>query len=67
MAIGVSFDIHSFRIVVGSESSEYWKAFAWTMLYGLTFATITTLVVVPSMLSLKYRLLEKRKGLEAVH
>lgn len=62
MAIGVSFDIRSFGIVIGSESAEYWKAFAWTMLYGLTFATITTLVVVPSMLSLKYRWVERRKG-----
>ncbi|MFW5644251.1 MAG: efflux RND transporter permease subunit, partial [Alkalispirochaeta sp.] len=51
MAIGMSFDIHTFRVVLGSESAEFWKAFAWTMLYGLTFATVTTLVVVPSMLS----------------
>ena len=61
MAVGVSFDIHTFHIVIGSESAEYWKAFAWTMLYGLTFATVTTLVVVPAMLALKYRVLEKRR------
>jgi multidrug efflux pump len=67
MAIGVSFDIRSFGIVIGSESAEYWKAFAWTMLYGLTFATITTLVVVPSMLSLKYRWIERRNGAITVH
>lgn len=67
MALGVSFSIHEFRVIVGSESSEFWKAFAWTMLYGLTFATISTLVVVPSMLSLKYRLLERRRGAGSVH
>jgi multidrug efflux pump len=67
MALGVSFSVHEFRVVVGSESSEYWTAFAWTMLYGLTFATVTTLVVVPAMLSLKYRILEKRRGAAAVH
>lgn len=61
MALGVSFSVHEFRVVVGSESSEYWTAFAWTMLYGLTFATITTLVVVPALLSLKYRLLDRRR------
>lgn len=61
MAIGVSFDIHTFRVVVGSESAEYWKAFAWTMLYGLTFATVTTLVVVPAMLSVKYRVIEGKR------
>ena len=65
MAIGVSFDIRTFRFVFGSESAEYWKAFAWTMLYGLTFATLSTLVVVPSMLSIKYRVLERRKGAAA--
>jgi multidrug efflux pump subunit AcrB len=67
MALGVSFSIHEFRFIVGSESSEYWKAFAWTMLYGLTFATVTTLVVVPSMMSVKYRITERRKGAVAVH
>jgi multidrug efflux pump subunit AcrB len=62
MALGISFSVHELRVIVGSESSEYWRAFAWTMLYGLSFATITTLVVVPAMLSLKYRRLERRKG-----
>jgi multidrug efflux pump subunit AcrB len=59
MAVAVSFDIHTFRIVIGSESAEYWQAFAWTMLYGLSFATVTTLIVVPAMLALKYRVLER--------
>ncbi len=67
MALGVSFSVHEFRFIVGSESAEYWKAFAWTMLFGLTFATITTLVVVPSMMSIKYRLTERRRGRIAVH
>ncbi len=66
MAVGVSFDIHEFKMVIGSESAEYWKSFAWTMLYGLSFATLSTLVVVPSMLSIKYRILERRKGSAAV-
>ncbi len=66
MALGVSFSVHEFRVIVGSESSEYWRAFAWTMLYGLTFATVTTLIVVPAMLSIKYRLLEKRRNKKAV-
>jgi len=60
MAFGFSFDIHTFRFISGSESAEYWKAFSWTMLYGLSFATIMTLVVVPALLTLKYRMLAKR-------
>lgn len=66
MAVGVSFDVRTLRFLVGSESSEYWKAFSWTLLHGLTFATITTLVVVPSLLSVKYRILERRRGLAAI-
>jgi multidrug efflux pump subunit AcrB len=61
MAIGVSFDIHSFTIQVGSESAEYWKAFALTMLFGLSFATVMTLVVVPSLLTIKYRFLDRHR------
>ncbi len=67
MAIGVSFDIHTFRLQIGSESSVYWQSFAWTMLYGLTFATVSTLVVVPSLLSIKYRVLQRRRGTAAIH
>ncbi len=59
MALGVSFSVHDFRLVLGSESSEWWTSFAWTMLFGLTFATVMTLVVVPTLLTIKYRFLEK--------
>ncbi|SIP87544.1 Multidrug efflux pump subunit AcrB [Alkalispirochaeta americana] len=71
MALGISFSVHEFRVIVGSESSEYWTAFAWTMLYGLSFATITTLVVVPALLTIKYRALERlrqrKEPREAAH
>ncbi|MFP4012055.1 MAG: hypothetical protein ACLFUM_10145 [Spirochaetaceae bacterium] len=61
MAVGVNFDVHRFAIRVGSESAEYWKAFVLTMLFGLSFVTIMTLVVVPSLLTLKYRFLDRRR------
>jgi hypothetical protein len=35
------------------------------MLYGLTFATVSTLVVVPAMLSLKYRANDSRAARRA--
>lgn len=68
MALGVSIDVHpgSFGIQVGSESSEFWKAFAWAMIYGLSFATVMTLVMVPCMLALSFRLFPpKGRGEEA--
>ncbi len=57
MAFGVSLDIHpsSFGIQIGSEMSDFWTAFAWAMIYGLTFATIMTLIMVPCMLSIYFR------------
>ncbi|MBN1602813.1 MAG: efflux RND transporter permease subunit [Chitinispirillaceae bacterium] len=57
MALGISIDIHpsSFGIQTGSEMTEFWTAFAWAMIYGLTFATIMTLVMVPCMLSLYFK------------
>ncbi|MBD3322022.1 MAG: MMPL family transporter, partial [Chitinivibrionales bacterium] len=57
MAIGASLDVHpgSFGIQLGSESSEFWRPFAWAMIFGLTFATIMTLVMVPCMLSIFFK------------
>jgi len=60
MAMGVSFDIHALTVQIGSEQSEFWKAFAWSMIYGLSFATVVTLVIVPTMLTLKHRHYDRR-------
>ncbi len=58
MAFGVSIDIHpgTAGIQVGSEMSDFWKAFAWATVYGLTFATVMTLVMVPCMLSIYFKI-----------
>ncbi|MGD9200580.1 MAG: efflux RND transporter permease subunit [Chitinispirillia bacterium] len=60
MAIGISFDIHKFTWQFGSESGQYWIAFAWAMIFGLSFATTMTLVLVPSLLSINYRLFKPK-------
>lgn len=62
MALGAAFDIRTLRFVIGSEQSEFWKAFAWAMIYGLSFATVMTLVVVPSLLAVKYRFIGRKGG-----
>lgn len=61
MALGVSFDVHTFRFLVGSEQSEFWKSFAWAMIYGLSFATVMTLLIVPALLSVKFSTLDRMK------
>ncbi len=62
MALGVSFDFHVFTLQVGSEQSMFWQAFAWAMIYGLSFATVMTLVVVPTMLTLKFSVRDRRNS-----
>jgi multidrug efflux pump subunit AcrB len=59
MALGISFDVHSFGIVVGSEQSVFWEAFAWSMIFGLAFSTVMTLIVVPALLAAKMSLKER--------
>lgn len=55
MAFGVSFDFHTFGPGAASESSQWWASMAWTIIYGLTFATLLTLFVIPCLLFLTER------------
>lgn len=49
LAIGWSFDFHTFTFAAGGSSAQWWSPMAVVIIYGLAFATILTLVVVPSM------------------
>ena len=40
---------------VGGDNAAFWGTMAWTVIYGLVFATFLTLVVVPVMYWLAYR------------
>jgi len=51
-----SFD---FVYYVGGDVAQFWQTMAWTVIYGLVFATVLTLVVVPVMYWLAYRLKAK--------
>ncbi len=52
MALGCSFDFTNFTWVIGGESAEWWGPMAVAVIFGLAFATILTLVVVPVLYSL---------------
>ncbi|MGC4058610.1 MAG: efflux RND transporter permease subunit [Chitinophagaceae bacterium] len=62
LAIGLNIDFVSlFRhlnphIFLGGDSVAFWGPLAWTMIYGLSFATFLTLIVVPVMSLLAFRL-----------
>jgi multidrug efflux pump subunit AcrB len=56
MAIGISYDFHTFSWATKSESSQWWKNMAVVVIFGLGFATILTLVVAPSLYVMLSRL-----------
>ncbi len=56
MAVGISFDFHTFSWATKSESTQWWRNMAVVIIFGLGFATILTLVVVPSFYVMLTRL-----------
>jgi len=42
------------QIYFGGDSVAFWNPLAWTIIFGLTFATFLTLVVVPAMYKIVY-------------
>lgn len=51
-AVGVSIDFRHFKLLIGGESVEMWSSMATVVIFGLTVATLLTLVVVPVLCSL---------------
>ncbi|MCB0634317.1 MAG: efflux RND transporter permease subunit, partial [Lewinella sp.] len=55
LAIGFNFNFFTLiseldpHIFIGGDNTAIWGPMAWTVIYGLTFATFLTLVVVPVM------------------
>jgi multidrug efflux pump subunit AcrB len=62
LAIGFNFDFAGFitdldpNIYMGGDNAAVWGPMAWTVVYGLTFATFLTLVMVPVMYWMVYRM-----------
>ncbi|VEN74562.1 Acriflavin resistance protein [Candidatus Desulfarcum epimagneticum] len=54
MVTGVAFDFHLMEISWVSESSQWWRSMASAVIFGLTLATVLTLLVVPVLYSLVY-------------
>ena len=66
LAIGLNIDFVSMfseldpKVYIGGDNVVFWGPMSWTVIFGLTFATFLTLVVVPVMYLLmarfKYRI-----------
>ncbi|MFQ5805381.1 MAG: efflux RND transporter permease subunit [Phycisphaerae bacterium] len=61
MAVGVSYDFREMAWVTKSESSQWWSSMAIAVIFGLAFATLLTLVVLPTLYVTLARL-EQRLG-----
>jgi CzcA family heavy metal efflux pump len=60
MATGISFDFRKLSWDIGGESSQWWGPMAVAVIFGLGFATLLTLVVVPVLCSLAESLKRRR-------
>ena len=49
LTTGLGFDFTRFRLQVADESSRWWSPMGVAVIFGPAFATILTLVVVPTM------------------
>ena len=56
MATGVSFDFKKMAFDIGGESSQWWGPMAVAVIFGLGFATLLTLILVPVLCSLAHQL-----------
>jgi multidrug efflux pump subunit AcrB len=56
MATGISFDFSKMAFDIGGESSQWWGPMAVAVIFGLGFATLLTLILVPVLCSLAHGL-----------
>lgn len=52
MVTGISYNFHMMEIAWASESTQWWRSMAIAVIFGLAFATVLTLIVVPVLYSL---------------
>ena len=61
LAMGISVDVISRDIVVGSRVVDWWSNLAVSIVWGLGFSTFITLILTPAVLALPYALKERYK------
>ena len=68
LAVGMNINFNTLltrldpQIYWGGDSASFWNPLAWTIIFGLAFATVLTLIVVPSMYTIIYAREKKRKN-----
>jgi multidrug efflux pump len=61
LAMGVSLDLISRDIVVGSRIVDWWSNLAVSIVFGLGFSTFVTLILTPAVLALPYAIRNEYK------
>jgi len=65
LALGITVDFVGLfqdlspHLIVGGPSAVFWNILAWTIIYGLSFSTILTLVIVPCLYYINERVRDK--------
>jgi multidrug efflux pump len=59
--MGISVDVISRDIVVGSRIVDWWSNLAVSIVWGLGFSTFITLILTPAVLALPHALRERYK------
>lgn len=73
LALGINIDFFSLlsdydpKFYMGGDNVIFWGPMSWTIIFGLTFATFLTLVIVPVMYYLKTRFAYKLAGDKELH
>ena len=68
LAIGLNIDFFSLftdfdpKIYFGGDNVVFWGPLAWTVIFGLIVATFLTLIIVPVLFNITYRIKTKVKG-----
>lgn len=70
MAIGLNINFNTLltdfdpQFSIGGDMVTFWGPLSWTVIFGLTFATFLTLIVVPAMYQVAYLAKAKIKGIK---
>jgi multidrug efflux pump len=55
IAFGLNMELLNHEVTIGAPSTQWWIALSSAIVYGLAFATVLTLVIIPSLLMLVTR------------
>jgi multidrug efflux pump len=61
LALGLAFDFGAlfvdldWIVTIGGDSAVFWNILAWTIIFGLIFSTLLTLIIIPCLYYLNER------------